>query len=326
MKPESPRLTYECVIVGAGPAGLSAALMLGRCRRRVLVCDIGGARNARSEGLHNYLTRDSIRPVDFLELARQEVGRYPSVEFRDVEVLDAAPSPDGFRIVCADGGQLATRKLLLATGVVDELPTIEGLTELYGTSVHHCPYCDGWEWRDQPIAIYGSGEEGMALALGLTVWSENLVLCTGGPSGLSEEDLDQLNRQGVEVREDPIARLEGQNGRLERVVFQNGEALPRRALFVCSGQHQRSSLARKLGCRFTDKGAVDTGTCEATDVPGLYVAGDSSKQAQFVIVAAAEGSEAGMAINKALLKEDLAQNRNSTPTRTRRGGPYAKSG
>jgi thioredoxin reductase len=300
--------------------------MLGRCRRRVLLCDIGNPRNARSEGLHNYLTRDGIRPVDFLELARQDVTRYPSVELRDVEVLDAASSPDGFRIVCADGRQVAARKLLLATGVVDELPSIEGLAELYGTSVHHCPYCDGWEWRDQPIAIYGSGEEGMALALGLTVWSEDLVLCTGGPSGLSEEDLEQLTYQGVEVREDPVARLEGQNGRLERVVFQNGGALPRRALFVCCGQHQRSALARKLGCRFTDKGAVETGSCEATDVPGLYVAGDSSKQAQFVIVAAAEGAEAGMAINKALLKEDLAQNRNSTPRRTRRGGPYAKSG
>jgi thioredoxin reductase len=109
-------------------------------------------------------------------------------------------------------------------------------------------------------------------------------------------------------------------------VFQNGDVLPRRALFVCSGQHQRSALARKLGARFTSKGAVDTGTCEATEVPGLYVAGDSSKEAQFAIVAAAEGAEAGMAINKALLKEDLAQNRNSTPSRTRRGGPYAKSG
>jgi thioredoxin reductase len=300
--------------------------MLGRCRRQVLLCDIGSPRNARSEGLHNYLTRDGIRPADFLELARQEVARYPSVELRDVEVLDATRSPDGFRIVCADGRQLATRKLLLATGVVDELPQIDGLAELYGTSVHHCPYCDGWEWRDQPIAIYGSGEEGMALALGLTVWTEDLVLCTGGPSGLSEEDLEQLAREGVELREDPVARLEGQDGMLERVVFRNGEALPRRALFVCSGQHQRSALARKLGCRFTEKGAVETGASEATDVPGLYVAGDSSKQAQFVIVAAAEGSEAGMAINKALLKDDLAQNRNSTPRRTRRGGPYAKSG
>jgi thioredoxin reductase len=323
MSTESPRTTYDCIVVGAGPAGLSAALMLGRCRRRVLLCDIGNPRNARSHGLHNYLTRDGISPAEFLALAHREVERFPSIEFRAVEVLDASRSPDGFRVVCADGRQLAARKLLLATGVTDELPPIEGLEPLYGTSVHHCPYCDGWEWREQPIAIYGRAEEGFSLALGLTVWSADLVLCTDGPSGLSETESEQLAGEGIEVREERVARLEGREGRLERIIFQNGEALSRRALFVCSGQHQRSALARKLGCRFTSKGAVNTGTCEATDVPGLYVAGDSSKEAQFVIVAAAEGTEAGMAINKALLKEDLAQKRNSTPGRTRRGGPYA---
>jgi thioredoxin reductase len=321
-----PRATYDCIVVGAGPAGLSAALMLGRCRRRVLVCDAGQPRNARSAGLHNYLTRDGIQPAELLRLAREELKRYSSVELRSVEVLDATRSPDGFRLVCADGRQLGARKLLLATGVVDELPEIEGLEPLYGTSVHHCPYCDAWEWQDQPLAIYGRGEEGSSLALGLTVWSDDLVLCTDGPSGLSNAEAEQLNREGIEIREERIARLEARDGRLERVVFIQGEPLPRRALFVCAGQHQRSGLARKLGCRFTSKGAVDTGTFEATDVPGLYVAGDSSKEAQFVVVAAAEGAQAAMAINKTLLKEDLAQNRNSTPSRTRRGGPYAKSG
>jgi thioredoxin reductase len=300
--------------------------MLGRCRRAVLVCDIGKPRNASSAGIHSYLTRDGIRPAEFLALARSEVSRYPTVEFRELEVLDATRSPDGFRLVCADGGQLSARKLLLATGVVDELPPVEGLEALYGISVHHCPYCDGWEWRDHPIGIYGRGEEGSALALGLTVWSDDVVLCTDGPSALSDDQLEQLSARGVEVREDRVARLEGTGGYLDQIVFQTGESLPRRAMFVCTGQHQGSALARKLGCRFTSKGAVDTGNCEATEVPGLYVAGDASKEAQFVVVAAAEGAEAGMAINKALLKEDLAQNRTSTPSRTRRGGPYAKSG
>lgn len=326
MSPQSPRLTYDCIVVGAGPAGLSAALMLGRCRRSVLVCDLGDPRNARSSSLHNYLTRDSVAPAEFLRLAREDVARYPSVQFRQVEVLDATRSADGFRVSCSDGQQLSARKLLLATGVVDELPDIEGLGPLYGTSVHHCPYCDAWEWRDQPIAILGRSHEALALALGLTVWSEDLVLCTDGPSGLTPEELEQLRREEIELREERLVRLEGRDGRLQRLIFANGESLERRALFVAAGQHQRSALARTLGARFTPRGAVDTGTCEATEVPGLYVAGDSSKEAQFVIVAAAEGAEAGMAINKALLKEDLAQNRNSTPSRTRRGGPYAKSG
>ena len=314
------------MVVGAGPAGLSAALMLGRCRRSVLVCDAGEPRNAKSAGLHGYLTRDGIAPDDFLRIGREELRSYPTVEFHRGEVVDARRTSGGYTVTCAGGLQFSARKLLLATGVVDELPEVEGLRELYGTSVHHCPYCDGWEWRDQPLAVYGRGEAARALALGLTVWSDDIVICSDGPGGFSEKDHEELNQAGIDVRDEPIVRLEGKDGLLERVMFAGAEPLPRRAVFFAGGQHQRSHLAEKLGARFNEKGAVDTGTCEATNVPGLYVAGDSSREAQFVVVAAAEGSEAGMAINMALLKEDLAQNRNSTPSRRRRGGPYAKSG
>ena len=300
--------------------------MLGRCRRTVLVCDVGEPRNAAAAGLHNYLTRDGIRPLEFLRLAEEEVRRYLTVEFRRAKVVAAERNSSGFVVVCADGSRHQSRKLLLATGVVDELPEIEGLGQFYGTSVHHCPYCDAWEWRDQPLAVHGRGEEGPGLALALTVWSPDIVLCTDGPGDLPKAALEQLNRAGIEIREQRIVRLEGRDGRLEGIVFEAGPPLSRRALFLCSGHHQASDLAKKLGCRFTDKGAVDTGFCEATNVPGLYVAGDSSKDAQFVVVAAAEGAEAGMAINQALLTEDLAQNRSSTPSRIRRGGPYAKSG
>lgn len=300
-------MTYDCLVVGGGPAGLSGALMLGRCRRSVLLCDAGRPRNAQSAGLHGYLTRDGIRPTEFLQLANEEVRQYPTVEFHQGEIVDVKRTPAGFTATDAGGRHFSARKLLLATGVVDELPRIEGLHELYGRSVHHCPYCDGWEWRDQPLAVHGRGESGSGLALALTVWSSDVVLCTDGPCELSPMEEEGLARAGIEVREDPITRLEGRDGLLERVVFARGEALPRSALFFSSGQHQRSHFAARLGARFNEKGAVDTGTCESTNVPGLYVAGDASKEAQFVIIAAAEGSEAGMAINKALLKDDLAQ-------------------
>ena len=319
-------MTYDCIVVGAGPAGLSCALMLGRCRRSVLVCDAGEPRNAQSDGLHGYLTRDGMHPGEFLRLARQDLERYPTVEFHRGEVTEARRTSGGFSVVCDGGLRLSARKLLLATGVVDEVPNIEGIHELYGKSVHHCPYCDAWGWRDQPMAVYGRAEIGTALALALTVWSDDVVLCTDGPSGLSEEEEEQLSQAGIEVREDAVVRLEGADGFLDRVVFADGDPLPRRALFFCSGQHQRSHLAEQLGARFNAKGTVETGKCEATNVPGLYVAGDASKDVQFVIVAAAEGSEAGMAINKVLLEEDLAQKRNSTPSRSSRGGPYANSG
>jgi thioredoxin reductase len=311
--------------VGGGPAGLSAALMLGRCRRRVLVFDVGAPRNWWSREIHGFLSRDGTSPAEFLRLARDEFRRYESVELRHANVVDAARDSDGFIVRCADGTVLQSRKLLLATGVTDELPEIEGLGPLYGVSVHHCPYCDAWEWRDQPIAVYGRGEPGAGLALALTVWTADLVLCTDGPGELSGHMRECLDGAGISLREDPVLRLEGTAGRLERLVFADGTALKRRALFLATGQHQRSDLPRRLGCSFTDRGAVATGQCEAANLPGLYVCGDASRDAQFVVVAAAEGAEAGMAVNQALLREDLAwgtpQKSSSTPSRTSLGMP-----
>jgi thioredoxin reductase len=296
---------YDCIIVGGGAAGLSAALMLGRCRRRVLVCDTGEPRNRWSKSINGYLTRDGTSPQEFLGIARQELRRYPTIESRSARIVDACQANHGFEVVSADGTRLASRKLLLATGVVDDLPGIPGLSELYGVSVHHCPYCDAWEWRDQPLAVYGSGETGSGLALGLTVWTSDLVLCTDGEDRLDKRMRRRLARHRIEVYDEKIARLEGENGRLERIVFQDGSSINRRALFLSTCQHQQSELSRRLGCRFTEHGTVDTGKCESTNVAGLYVAGDASKEAQFVIVAAAEGAEAAKAINQALLKEDL---------------------
>jgi len=305
-RPSAPLPPVDVIVVGAGPAGLSAALMLGRCRRHVLVCDTRHPRNAASVALHGFLSRDGIPPLELLEISRQQFRRYDTVELRHVKVTDAHALDGGFVAKLSDGTQLRCRKLLLATGVVDNLPTIPGFAELYGRSVFHCPYCDGWEVRDQPLAIYGKGDQGRGLALELTAWSRDLVLCTDGPGELSPEDLERLARNGIEVREDRIARLEGTEGILERIVFVNGTILPRRALFFNTGEHERSELPAKLACEFTGHGTVRTSEYEATNVPGLYVAGDASRGVQVVIVAAAEGAEAAFAINTALLREELA--------------------
>ena len=297
---------WDVVIVGAGPAGLSAALILGRCRRTVLVCDTGRPRNAASQALHGYLTRDGIDPADFLEMGRRELARYETVELRHVEVTEATCREDKrFDVTLADGTVVQSRKLLLATGVIDNLPEIDGFRELYGRSVFHCPYCDGWEIRDQPLAVYGRGDRGLGLSLELTGWSTDLTLCTDGPSEIARDDLDRLARNGITVREDRIARLEGADGILQHVVFEHGERLPRRALFFTTGQFQRSDLSVRLGCAFNDKGTVRTGKYETTHLEGLYVAGDASRAVQWVVVAAAEGAEAAFAINTDLIKADL---------------------
>ena len=299
-------MTYDCIVVGGGPGGLSAALMLGRCRRRVLVCDVGEPRNRWSHAVHGFLTRDGMPPATFLRAAHEELRPYDTVEIRSARVVDATRDHRGFEVQCEDGTRLRTRKLLLATGVVDELPDIAGLTELYGRSVHHCPYCDGWEWRDQPVAVYGRGDAAAGLALSLTVCTADLVLCTDGPAVHSDWMRKRLDAFDIRVCEQRVVRLEGREGRLDRIIFEEGAAEDRRALFFATGQRQASELPARLGCTFTETGAVDTGKSEATNVPGLYVCGDASREAQFVVVAAAEGAEAGMAINKALLEDELA--------------------
>jgi thioredoxin reductase len=296
----------DVVVVGAGPAGLSAALMLGRCRRSVLVVDNGRNRNAASRALHGFVTRDGTPPAEFLRLARAELTRYETVELRSGEVVAAECQADGFCITLASGEEVHSRKLLLATGVVDNLPEIPGFRELYGRSVFHCPYCDGWELRDQPLAIYGRGDRGVGVALEPTAWSRDLVLCTDGPSEIDAASLDRLARNGIAVREDRVARLEGNgDGILQRIVFHQGDPLDRRALFFTTGQYQRSDLLMRLGCEFNDKGTVRTGKYETTHLAGLYVAGDASRAVQWVVVAAAEGAEAAFAINTDLVKEDL---------------------
>ncbi len=297
---------YDAIIIGGGPAGLNAALVLGRCRRRTLLFDSGEYRNAVSRALHGYLTRDGCDPAYLRQLGRDELTQYDSLVLRDARVVAVEALPFGFAVVAEGGERFRCRKLLLATGVVDELPDVPGLVERYGTSVHHCPYCDAWEVRDQPLAVWGRGQDGKGFALEMTAWSRDLILCTDGPADFDERDRRRLALHGVRVREERIVRLEGPDGRLEWIVFDAGPPEQRVALFFSTGQRHRSDFARQLGSTFAPEGCVATDEHEATNVPGLYVAGDASRREQYVVVSAGEGALAAIAINTALIKDDLA--------------------
>jgi thioredoxin reductase len=290
---------YDTVIVGGGPAGLSAALVLGRCRRRVVVCDTGTPRNEKSRELHGFLTRDGIPPCELLRLGREQLQQY-GVELRPIEVSGIRPAGDGFDVELADGATLETQTVLLASGIQDELPRIDGLQDCFGITAHHCPYCDGWEVRDKAVVVIGPGARGAALALALKTWSGRVTLCSNGSARLRGDHRAQLTASGIELHDTRVATVEHSNGFVHHVVFTDGERLPCEAIFIAAPQHQQCELPRQLGCELTRHGLVKTDHLGQTGVPGLYVAGDASRDVQFVVVAAAEGAKAAVAINKAL--------------------------
>jgi thioredoxin reductase len=189
------------------------------------------------------------------------------------------------------------------------LPQIENFRQFYGSTVHNCPYCDGWECRNQPIAVIGGNQDSVDLAIELLLWSKDLVLCTNGPLTCNRKTVETIRRLDIRVIETPISRLEGEGDKLERIRFTDGNFLPRTALFFSPGQYQRSHLAEQLGCEFCeDTNCIQCGENAATNIPGVYAAGNASRGVQLVIAAAAEGMQAAFAINSALLDADAASN------------------
>jgi len=299
---------YDVVIVGGGPAGLSAALVLGRARRRIVLFDHGRYRNAASRHMHGYLSRDGIAPGALLEVGRREIELYGVTLRRDeVASVASAPSPPGrtaFQIATARGTTFHAKKVLLATGVVDRIPDLPGIQPLYGISVHHCPYCDGWECRDRRLACYGRGPSGVGLAHSLLSWSSDVVLFTDGPTRMTPAERAELRDRGVPVISHRILGLDGTRGRLHRIRLRGHDPVERDALFFSTGNEQSCDLAERLGCYLTPKAAIRANRRERTNVPGVYVAGDASWDVQFVVVAASEGAKAAVAIHKELQAEE----------------------
>jgi thioredoxin reductase len=239
-----------------------------------------------------------------LDEAWKDLSRYRSVSVRGTRVTAINRAGEGFEFVCADGTAGSASKVLLATGLVDELPELEGIQALYGVSVHHCLYCDGFEYAGKPVAAYGRGDKGAELAVMMKYWMADVVACSDGTE-VSAQATRKLAEHNIPLRTEPIRYLEGADGELTKIVFESGPDLPRAGLFFSTGCHQASNLSERLGCKRNAKGGViiDPDT-EESSVSGVYVAGDVSRDVLLVAVAIGEGAQAAVAINKAFLRRD----------------------
>ena len=294
----------DAIIVGGSSAGLSAALVLGRARRRVRVIDDGKPCNRFSHASHGFMTRDGVSPAELLRIAREQLAAYPNVALTSATVTRVSALSAGFSVETEEG-EYQARKLLLASGLHDTLPALEGIEQFYGTSVFHCPYCDGWEVRDQPLVVLNSSETAFHQAMMLHQWSRDLTLCTGGEQNLTAEQREQLEKNGIRVSAIPPLRVEGAAGKVERLLLADGSVIPCSALFVRLVSTQRSPFAQDLGCKLTEQGLVQVDLFAETSVKGVYAAGDMANPMRSVAIAVAHGAAAAYGINHSLITEDF---------------------
>jgi thioredoxin reductase len=295
-------MSYDVVIVGGGPAGLSAALALGRARKRVLLCDAGPRRNAAAEHVHNFVTQDGTTPTEFRRIARRQLEPYSNVETRDVSVEEIRGDREAF-VVRLASGTVNARRILLCTGMIDELPEIDGFGALWGTSIFQCPYCHGWEIQDRRFGLLARNAEMLDFALFLRGWTRDVIALTDGRFDVPSDSHSRLTRGGVRVDERRIARLVARGNHLEQVEFVEGTPVRLDALFALPTQRQ-VPVVQALGLALDAKGCVQVDEMSReTSIPGIHAGGDLVMSAQGAVLAAASGTYAAVALNRALTVE-----------------------
>ncbi len=300
-------MNYDVIIIGGSYAGLSAALVLGRSLRRVLVIDAGKPCNRQTPHSHGFLTRDGETPAQLAAIAREQVSLYPTVSFKSGTATSAHPIDDGFQVRTDDGESYEGRKLMLATGLLDVMPDIPGFADCWGRSVLHCPYCHGYEVHSQPLGVLANGEVGYEMATLIQQWSRQLTLFTNGPSTLTDEQQRVLAQLDIPIVETPLAAIEHTDGFLTALQLADGSRATPTALFARVPLQQTSDIAQQLGCELTDQTFVKvTGTGETT-VPDVFAVGDATTMMRQVAVAAASGVKTGAWINRVLITDDVTQ-------------------
>jgi thioredoxin reductase len=296
---------FEVIIIGGSYSGLSAAMSLGRSLRQVLVIDNGLPCNRQTPHSHNFITHDGETPAAISAKAKLQVSFYKTVEFYNGLAIDGAKTPNGFEIKTESGEVFTSKKILFATGVNDLFPEIKGFAECWGISVLHCPYCHGYEVKNEKTIIVANGEMGFEYAKLILNWTKDLTLCTNGKSELTSEQTQILKNHSVMVFEEEIDFFEHDAGYISNIVFKNEEKIAVKAVYARPPFEQHCPLPQTLGCELNEQGLIKVDFMQKTSVSGIYASGDATTQMRSVALAVSSGSFAGAAINRELIDEDF---------------------
>ncbi|WP_025145299.1 NAD(P)/FAD-dependent oxidoreductase [Pedobacter jeongneungensis] len=298
-------MDFDVIIIGGSYAGLSAALTLGRSTRKVLVIDSGKPCNRQTPHSHNFLTHDGDRPAEISAAAKAEVLEYPTVKFLDGKANSAKQVEGGFSVGLEGGQHFTSRKLLIATGLRDVLPDIKGLAACWAITAVHCPYCHGYEVKNEKIGLLMNGDHAFEMAKNLHLWNKDLTILTNGKSEFTIEQTEKLKSKSITVLEEEIIELEHQDGQLENIVFKNGKKIAFKAIYVKPEIEQHLNFNEQLSFELTDMKTIKVNEQQQTTANGVYAAGDCATLFRSLSIVTAAGTMAAVMINKELISEDF---------------------
>lgn len=296
---------YDVIIIGGNYAGMAAAMALGRALRNVLVIDSSKPCNRQTPHSHNFLTQDGKTPAEISALAMDQVSRYPTVEFYKGLAVSCKKTESGFEIITESQKKIEGKKLILASGVLDIMPDIKGFAECWGISVIHCPYCHGYEVKQEATGILGNGEYGFEFSKLINNWTKELTLFTNGPSTLTKEQTEKILSHGIKIVETEVHSIEHKNGYLQSIQLKDGSSIKLKAIYSRPAFKQHCTIPAELGCEINEMGYLKVDAFQKTNVAGVYACGDTTVQMRSVANAVATGTFAGAALNKEMIDESF---------------------
>ncbi|MEW6980054.1 NAD(P)/FAD-dependent oxidoreductase [Bacillus pumilus] len=296
-------MLIDCAIIGGGPAGLNAALVVGRGRNQVIVFDDEQPRNRVTQESHGFITNDGMTPFEIRKAGEADLQTYPNIQMKRSRIVDIQKKEDRFTLLTHEGDTVESKKIILATGLQDMLPEIKGIHDVYGKTLFSCPFCDGWELKDKALALIAENQRALHMAKLLSNWTKDLIVFTNGQQVLAEKERVLLSAHSIQVIDVPIVSIENDNGQLCSLQLANGERVKREGGFVASDFKQSAPFAEKLGCQMTKNAGIETDILGRTSVSGVFACGDNLGGPAQLVLAAAAGSQAGMGVIHELVQE-----------------------